>query len=107
MADNEAVWLYSEERVTLVQLAQASGLDEALLRELVDYGALAPREPGAAELCFSGACIARVRHGARLATDLELDTPALALVLRFLERIESLETQVRHLTAQVGAPRRG
>lgn len=107
MADDEAVWLYAHQRVTLVQLAQASGLEERLLRELVEYGALAPEDPRAADLCFSGTCVARVRHGARLAADLELDTASLALVLRFLERIEALEGEVRHLAAQVAAPRRG
>ena len=107
MADDEAVWLYAHERVTLVQLAQASGLEEHLLRELVEYGALAPDDPHSAEPRFSGTCVARVRHGARLATDLELDTASLALVLRFLERIDSLEAEVRHLAAQLAAPRRG
>jgi len=107
MADDEAVWLYAHERVTLVQLAHASGLEERLLRELIEYGALAPDDPHAAEPCFSAACVARVRHGARLANDLELDTASLALLVRFLERIDTLESEVRHLAAQLAVPRRG
>jgi len=90
-----------------VQLAQASGLDESRLRELVEFGALSPDDPAAGDRCFSAACVARVRSAARLAQDLELDTHSMALVLRFLERIEALEGEVRHLAAQLAAPRRG
>jgi chaperone modulatory protein CbpM len=104
--EDDAMWLYAYGEVTLVQLAQASGLEEALLRELVEYGALAPADAAAAEWCFSGACVARLRAAARLRSDLELDTPAVALVLRFLERIDDLEARVRELGAQLARPRR-
>jgi chaperone modulatory protein CbpM len=100
----EVDWLHAESRVTLVELAQASGLPENLLRELVDYGALEPAE--GAEWCFSADCVVRVRTAARLRNDLELETGSLALVLSFLERIQRLEAQVRHLHAQLAAPRR-
>jgi chaperone modulatory protein CbpM len=98
----EAVWLASHTRVTLVELAQCSGLAEATLRELVEYGALYA-ETGET---FAGECVGRLRHAARLGQDLELETPAIAILLRFLERIEALEAQVRHLDAQVARPRR-
>jgi chaperone modulatory protein CbpM len=107
MAEHEeAVWLHAESQVTLVELAQSSGLPEDLLRELVDYGALEPAPADAGEWCFSAECVTRVRAAARLRSDLELDTPALALVLTFLERINRLEAQVRHLHAQLVVPRR-
>ena len=103
MADEyDAVWLEAHARVTLVELSRCSGLDEATLRELVDYGALSPAE---GEI-FAGECVGRLRQAARLGADLELETAAMALVLRFLERIESLEGEVRHLHAQISAPRR-
>ena len=38
--------------------------------------------------------------------DLELEMPALALVLSFLERIDALEAEVRNLAAQLQSPRR-
>jgi chaperone modulatory protein CbpM len=101
----EVDWLHAETRVTLVELAQTSGLPEELLRELVEYGALEPAE-GADEWCFNADCVVRVRTAARLRNDLELETGSLALVLSFLERIERLEAQVRHLHAQLAAPRR-
>jgi len=103
MADeNEAVWLEAHVRVTLVELSRCSGFPEATLRELLEYGAIAPGEGET----FPGDCVGRFRRAARLGEDLELEVPAVALVLRFLERIESLEAEVRRLHAQVPAPRR-
>jgi len=107
MAEHEdVVWLHGEAEITLVELAQSTGLPEAVVRELVDYGALEPAAEGGAQWCFRAECVARVRTAARLRNDLELETPALALVLSFLERIQRLEAQVRHLHAQVAPPRR-
>ena len=103
MADEyDAVWLEAHARVTLVELSRCSGLEEATLRELVEYGALSPADGET----FAGECVGRLRRVARLGADLELETAAMALVLRFLERIESLEGEVRHLHAQIAVPRR-
>jgi chaperone modulatory protein CbpM len=98
----DAVWLEAHARVTLVELSRCCGLEEATLRELVEYGALPPADGET----FAGEWVGRLRQAARLGADLELETAAMALVLRFLERIESLEGEVRHLRAQIGAPRR-
>jgi chaperone modulatory protein CbpM len=101
----EALWLYAEGRVTLAELAQFSGLPDEVLEELVDYGALRPQPPGEGR-AFSGDCVKRLRAAARLRNDLELDTPALALALSFLERIQSLENELRQLEARLARPRR-
>lgn len=90
------VWFESQVQVTLLEVARSSGLPEALLRELVEYGALAAGEGGV----LSAGCVGRLREAARLREDLELDTPTTALVLRLLERIEALEARVRYLSAQ-------
>ena len=103
MADptEDVVWFESRTQVTLVEVARSSGLPEPLLRELVEYGALATEEGES----LSAACVGRLREAARLHEDLELDTASLALVLRYLERIEALEARVRWLSAQVhGSP---
>lgn len=106
MADLEdAAWLHARARVTLVELSRSSGLPEEVLRELVEYGALEPAPEGG-EWCFAADCVVRVRAAARLRDDLELETPALALVLSFLDRIQQLEARVRHLHAQLAVPRR-
>ena len=103
---DDATWLHGAVQVTLVELAESTGLAEAVVRELVEYGALEPAAGGTGDWCFSAECVARVRTAARMASDLELETPALALVLSFLERIQRLESQVRHLHAQLAQPRR-
>lgn len=102
----EGLWLSAQARVSIVELAQCSGVSEAVLRELVEFGALTPADPFAGEWAFSADCVASVRRAARLCEDLELETPALALVLSFLERIGHLEDEVRDLSAQLAAPRR-
>lgn len=102
MADEYgAVWLEAHARVTLVELSRCSGLSEGALRELVEYGAISLGEGET----FAGECVGRLRQAARLGADLELETAAVALVLRFLERIEALEGEVRRLHAQIPAPR--
>jgi chaperone modulatory protein CbpM len=103
--EREMMWLYTQRSITLVELAEASGLPEATLRELVEYGALAPSDPQALEWSFSAECVTRVRKAARLREDLELETPALAVALSFLERIARLEDEVRRLQAQLARPR--
>jgi hypothetical protein len=90
------VWFESHTQVTLIEVARSSGLPEPLLRELVEYGALVTEEGDR----LAAACVGRLREAARLRADLELDTPSVALVLRYLERIEALEAQVRWLSAQ-------
>jgi chaperone modulatory protein CbpM len=92
------VWFEAHTQVTLVELSQSSGLPEGLLHELVEYGALSAGEGG----MMSAACVGRLREAARLREDLELDTQAIALVLRYLERIEKLEAKIRYLSAQTG-----
>ena len=101
MADADIVWLEAQAQVTIVEVARCSGLAEETLRELVDYGALEARGD-----MLPGACVGRLRIVARLAGDFELETPAVALLLRYLERIEALESELRYLHAQVAAPRR-
>jgi chaperone modulatory protein CbpM len=107
MADEpEAIWLHSHAQVTIVELAESSGLPEDLLRELVEYGAIAPADPQAREWVFSSDCVVSVRTAARLRNDLELETPALALVLSLLEQIHRQEAELRRLGAQLSSPLR-
>lgn len=96
---DDAEWLHAQVQVTIVELAQSSGLPEAVLRELVEYGALAPVDPRSEQWCFGADCVGRLRAAARLREDLELETSMLALVLSFLDRIQVLESRVRHLEA--------
>jgi chaperone modulatory protein CbpM len=101
----EAAWLHVQRSVSIVELAEAAGVPETLVRELVEYGALVPADPQSGEWSFSAAYVMRVRKAARVCGDLELETPAMALAISYLERIETLEEEVRRLRAQIARPR--
>jgi chaperone modulatory protein CbpM len=100
----EVLWLDEQEQLSLTELAGLSGLSEAELRELVDFGAILPVDPGAEPLGFRADCIVTARAACRLRTDFELDAQGLALALTLLDRIHDLEAQLRNLSAQL--PRR-
>lgn len=103
--DDERMWLHARRQVSIGELAEWCGLPQSVLQELVEFGALKPAEPGDAA-AFAGDCVTRLRIAARLRNDLELETPAFALVLSFLERIQVLEAKVRRLDAQLARPHR-
>jgi len=88
--------------VTFMQLVAASGLSEADLRELVRYGALVPRNPEAATWTFETRWIFAARKASRLRRELDLDPHGVSVAMSFLERIESLEAELRALRAQLG-----
>ncbi len=97
----ETVWLDDGSVVTLVELAQCSGLSEPELRNLVDLGALEPLDPNAAEWRFGARCITAARTACRLRNDLELDSPGLAIVLSLLDRVRELESEVQRVRARL------
>lgn len=100
----DATWMNDRTRITLEELAALSGLPDAILRELVECGALAPANPDDSHWTFSAHCVVTVRTAGRLRQDFELDANALALTLSFLERIRELEAELRAVRAQI--PRR-
>ena len=97
----EAVWLDEHGAITLIELAECSGLTESELRDLVDLGALAPVDPDAPEWNFGTQCIVAARTACRLRNDFELDTHGLALVLSLLDRVQELESLVQRLNARL------
>jgi len=100
----ETIWLDAHCEVSLAELASLSGLAEDELRELVEYGALAPNDPRGAQWTFSGECVVTARAAQRLRASFDLDPNALSLAVGLLERIRALETDLRALRAQL--PRR-
>jgi len=81
------------------QLVELSGLAEEELRELVDDGALGPVAPEAPSWSFHARSVLVARTAGRLRRELDLDAHALAVVMRFLARIEALEAELRALRA--------
>jgi len=100
----EIHWLDQTRELSLVDLAELSGMPEAALRELVDAGTIAPVDRSTSAWVFRADCITVVRTAARLRNDFDLDDPALALALSLLDRIHDLEAQLRDLSARL--PRR-
>jgi chaperone modulatory protein CbpM len=97
----DILWLDEHHEVSISELAESSGLSDAELRELVDYGALVPTDLSSVQWTFSGECVVAVRSACRLRNDFELDSHALALALKYMTRIRELEAQLRDLRAQL------
>ena len=97
----DAVWLDAQDEYSLAELEQCSGLTQAQLRELADYGALVPINPQGAEWTFSGEIVVTAQTAGRLHADLELEPQALALALALIKRIRELEAQISSLRAQL------
>jgi chaperone modulatory protein CbpM len=98
----EAVTLDEQGFVTLDQLVEAAELPVEELRALVDYGALAPVDPAATSWTFTASWVVVARTAGRLRRDFELDAHSLSVVLRYVQRVEALEAEVRALRARQG-----
>jgi hypothetical protein len=98
----DAVRFDTVTEVTWTQLVHASGLTEAEVTQLVQYGALVPRDPAAAALTFESRWLIVARTASRLRRDFDLDPHGVSVVLSFAERIESLEAELRALRARLG-----
>jgi len=101
----EALRIDAQGEISWTQLIELSGLAEGELRELVDDGALVPLAPEASAWNFHARAIVVARTAGRLRRELDLDAHALAVVMRFVARIEDLEAELRALHAGVAERR--
>jgi len=97
----EAVWLAEDNEFSFPELVELSGLSEAELHELVDYGAITPVDPGSPQWVFKGRCLVTVRAAYRLRASFDLDPHGIALVISLLDRIHGLEEELGSLRAQL------
>ncbi|MEO5700000.1 MAG: chaperone modulator CbpM [Casimicrobiaceae bacterium] len=95
----EAMHLDAHGQLSLHQLEELSGLAEGFLRELVDYGAFEPLDTRGGTWTFTSEVVVMARMAGRLHRDFELDAHALTLLLRMVERVQTLEGEVRALRA--------
>ena len=99
----EALRVDERGEIGWAQLIEVSGLSDAELAELVDDGALVPVDPAAPSWTFAAHAVVVARTAGRLYRDFDLDAHGLAVVLRFVARIEELERQLRALRAGAAA----
>jgi chaperone modulatory protein CbpM len=82
--------------VTVTELSARSGLTEFELRELVECGALHPSRGAGASFVFSRHSLTIARTARRLRDEYALDdVHSLAVLLRYVQRIEELEAKLR------------
>ncbi|TMH18090.1 MAG: hypothetical protein E6H51_03155 [Betaproteobacteria bacterium] len=95
------MWLHEQHELLLEELCELSGLSEAELRELVDYGVLAPIDSHAQHWTFSADRLIVARSARRLRKDFDLDPHGVALAVALLERVHDLEAELRDLRAKL------
>ena len=88
-----------------VEFTRACGLARADLVELIHHGVIEVLGTGEsaseADWRFTGRSLALARRAARLQSGFDLDTPALALALHLIARVEELERRIRELECQM------
>lgn len=90
-------------KLSLHELAAASGLRPEEIETLVDFGVLEPLTVAQETLNFPAFCLVLARRAYRLRVDFELNPPGIALALTYLQRIEDLEARLHELEcAKVG-----
>lgn len=104
----EALRVDERGELSFAQLIECSGMTEAELRELVEYGALVPVNPATPSWVFRGDTLLIARSAGRLRREFDLDLHGVSVLLRFMERIGELEAELRALRAGAAAamPRR-
>ena len=80
---------------TLVALCEASGAAPEQVRALVGEGLLTPSGEAPPSWRFTGDALPRTRRALRLASDLDLGMPGVALVMDLLAEIEQLRARLR------------
>ena len=97
-----AFFLDDDGTVTAAQLVEQTGLTADELETLIDSGAIAPRDVAAATWTFSARCVVTARTARRLRDDFALDDAhAVAVLLRFMQRIEELERALRRSQGRI------
>lgn len=102
----EWIWSGARKAVNQSELSRVCAMTIPELDELMEYGALRPLEPqepmdASGERLFLAECIAPMRTAGKLRRDFDLDLFAIAFLLDYLNRIETLEDQVRSLQANL------
>lgn len=80
---------------SLEELCLICRVEQTWVSELVTHGAIAPHELVGGSGRFDAATVLRVKKAHRLARDLDLNVPGIALALDLLDEIERLRGMLR------------
>jgi chaperone modulatory protein CbpM len=97
---NEWHRLDAQETVGADELCRACRVTIEELREIVDYGVLAPLRESEPQL-FGADWLMPLREAMRLRRDFDLDLFAVSLVVEYMHRIDALEHELRHLRGRL------
>ena len=106
----DLILLNEHHTLSFDELIKLSGISQATLQLLVENGALMPSHlnkndhinPQVNTLHFSSYHLVTVRKLSRLQQDFELENNSLSLIMLYLERIQTLETQLKYLNNHHG-----
>jgi chaperone modulatory protein CbpM len=101
---HEYLWLHAPGTVSQSELARMCRIAEDELEELIEYGLLVPLGGAPHARVFDAGCVQPLREAGTMRDRFDLDLFVLGLMFSQLERIASLEQQVRSLQAH--RPRR-
>lgn len=93
-------WMDAGSPLSLMELSTMSSISASEIEELVGYGALHPLNEEQAAPQFSGTCVASLRTAGKLRRDYDLDLFTVVIMMDFLVRIETLESQLTTLRAK-------
>jgi chaperone modulatory protein CbpM len=101
----DLILLNEQHTLSFDELIKLSGLSQATLQLLIENGALRPSHLNKATgssanintLHFSSHHLITIRTLSRLQHDFELENNSLSLIMLYLERIRTLETQLKYL----------
>jgi chaperone modulatory protein CbpM len=92
----------SPDRVGFSDLSAACAISVDELQELMEYGALAPLASSESEPMFAITCMQPLRIAGKLRREYDLDLFVVVIVMDYLQRIETLESQLLSLQAKSG-----
>lgn len=83
----EAVLWDDNRRLSLTEVCVRCGVEEQLIREMVEYGIIEPLRETGPQWQFRGTCLRRVITVVRLQRDLGVNLPGAALALDLMDQL--------------------
>ncbi len=91
-----AVFIDTEQTVTLADLSRGCALPAERIFDMIDYGIIEPlqQQSTGSRWIFSAECVPRLQTVLRLQRDLDVNLAGAALALELLDEVKALRQQV-------------